>query len=226
MDADMPPISGFMSDSIGDRDSLGINPDVSALARLIAARNVEPPVSIGLFGTKGSGKSFFLQKLSQEVSALAMTANSALSETAYCARLVQVHYNVWQYMGANQWLALVERIFIELDHWWTRRDSSSAQPFLPVSTARNLLRDPTSRVERAVKLEAQAQSALTKVMSKHDEAVRAYAACIAKSRWPEVNRAFSKKFACDSKEGRELNQAGGRLGLENLSLNAEQLDRL
>lgn len=48
-------------------DQLEIMPDVKAFARLIASRVLVPPLSIGLFGDWGSGKSFFMEKLFEEV---------------------------------------------------------------------------------------------------------------------------------------------------------------
>ena len=43
---------------------------VEAMASLVAAWSVEPPLSIGLFGEWGSGKSFFMQKMKERVRGL------------------------------------------------------------------------------------------------------------------------------------------------------------
>lgn len=52
--------------AIGD-DKLNIMPDVKAFAKLISSTALRPPLSIGLFGDWGSGKSFFMEKLHEEV---------------------------------------------------------------------------------------------------------------------------------------------------------------
>jgi hypothetical protein len=55
-------LAGFRSDGVTEQtDLLDIKLDVEALASVIAARDVEPPLSIGLFGDWGSGKSFFIE---------------------------------------------------------------------------------------------------------------------------------------------------------------------
>jgi KAP family P-loop domain len=51
----------YTSDQAKGDDLLGITREVEALASLVAARAVSPPLSIGLFGEWGSGKSFFME---------------------------------------------------------------------------------------------------------------------------------------------------------------------
>ena len=48
-------------------DPLAIRPDVEAFASLLASRDLEPPLSIGLFGPWGSGKTTFLKRLRRAV---------------------------------------------------------------------------------------------------------------------------------------------------------------
>ncbi len=48
-------------------DPLAIRRDVEAFASLLASRDLEPPLSIGLFGPWGSGKTTFLQRLKRAV---------------------------------------------------------------------------------------------------------------------------------------------------------------
>ncbi len=59
-----PPIrlagSGFSADTRTARDLVGIGAEVDAFAYLIAAKALQPPMAIGLFGDWGSGKSFFM----------------------------------------------------------------------------------------------------------------------------------------------------------------------
>jgi len=59
--------SSFQADSVDGKDQLGITPDVEAFANLISSRELKPPLSIGLFGDWGSGKSFFMQKMREAV---------------------------------------------------------------------------------------------------------------------------------------------------------------
>jgi hypothetical protein len=52
-------IAGLVSDSDKGIDYLDITKDVNAFARVVSAKNFEPPLAIALFGKWGSGKSFF-----------------------------------------------------------------------------------------------------------------------------------------------------------------------
>lgn len=62
-------ISSFQGEAIGGKDYLNITPDVEAFANLISSRELKPPLSVGLFGDWGSGKSFFMNKIHEEVTA-------------------------------------------------------------------------------------------------------------------------------------------------------------
>ncbi|HEU0301674.1 MAG TPA: P-loop NTPase fold protein, partial [Longimicrobium sp.] len=59
----------YVADTVGERDhdQLDIMREVNALATVLAARSTPLPLSIGLFGDWGSGKSFFMKKLEQQI---------------------------------------------------------------------------------------------------------------------------------------------------------------
>lgn len=59
--------SGFQAELAEGKDHLNIMPDVQAFANLISSRELKPPLSVGLFGDWGSGKSFFMNLLKKEV---------------------------------------------------------------------------------------------------------------------------------------------------------------
>lgn len=109
-------LAGYTSDTIGETDQLGIAADVNTLATLIASTQVNPPLSVGLFGDWGSGKSFFMRQLERRIALLAKNARTA-KETAptaegyYCAHIAQITFNAWHYAEANLWASLASRIF-------------------------------------------------------------------------------------------------------------------
>ncbi len=88
-------------------DHLGVTPYVSMLATVIAAKDTPLPLSIGVFGEWGSGKSFFMGMLRGQVKALEGTPG-------HCAKIAQVGFNAWHYADANLWASLGDEIFRQL----------------------------------------------------------------------------------------------------------------
>ncbi|NSL91184.1 hypothetical protein ECE50_030455 (plasmid) [Chitinophaga sp. Mgbs1] len=109
----LPKIAGLISDSEKGLDYLGISQDVTAFARVIAAKNFEPPLAIALFGEWGSGKSFFIRKLWDKIDELSHQPNTDM----YCKGVVHIHFNAWSYMDANLWASFVCRIFEGLQEY-------------------------------------------------------------------------------------------------------------
>jgi KAP-like P-loop domain-containing protein len=110
--------AGFSTDALrsdetaaitrGD-DRLGVMRDVTALSEVLAARETRPPLAVGLFGDWGTGKSFFMELMRQEIDALGRQ-----NPSFYCRRVVQVWFNAWHYMESNLWASLAARVFEEL----------------------------------------------------------------------------------------------------------------
>lgn len=110
-------VAGFHADDTRGEDLLGIEQDVLAFATLIAARTVTPPLSIGLFGEWGSGKSFFMRHLRNAVAGLAREAARSRQmqrDLPFYKRIVQIEFNAWHYVEGNLWASLVEHIFRNL----------------------------------------------------------------------------------------------------------------
>jgi hypothetical protein len=110
-------MAGFHADDTRGEDLLGIEQDVLAFATLIAAHSVTPPLSIGLFGEWGSGKSFFMRHLRNAVAGLARDAarsGQMQRDLPFYKRIVQIEFNAWHYVEGNLWASLVEHIFHNL----------------------------------------------------------------------------------------------------------------
>lgn len=102
------------------RDLLDFRADVNALSQVVASRNVDPPLSIGLFGDWGVGKSFFMHKMKKRIRALADSALEAekaraagrpVEEPEYWSDIAQIDFNAWHYVDKNLWASLVVRVF-------------------------------------------------------------------------------------------------------------------
>ena len=83
-------IAGFQSDEPKGEDLLGITKEVNALCSIIAANDVQPPLSIGLFGDWGNGKSFFMRRMHARIEKIKTVAQNARGQSAYCEHIVQM----------------------------------------------------------------------------------------------------------------------------------------
>ena len=81
------------------------------------AEEWKPPLSVGLFGDWGTGKSSFIAMMKQQVREIARTADAATKKgekTAYVTDVIQIEFNAWHYLDANLWASLVAHIFEEI----------------------------------------------------------------------------------------------------------------
>jgi hypothetical protein len=107
---DLPQVA---PDTAEGEDLLGLEADANALADVIAAASTQPPLSIGLFGDWGSGKSFLIHLVQRRVRELSKRSARA-SEAAHCAHVRNVVFNAWHYADANLWASLATYILDEL----------------------------------------------------------------------------------------------------------------
>jgi hypothetical protein len=119
---DAPRLSGFNNDEArGGEDRLDFKRDVAALAQLLAANaehGITPPLSVGLFGDWGTGKTFFMDMLEKQIEQLRTSG-----EAAFCERIVQIRFNAWHYMDANLWASLATHLFGDLDRQLARGET-------------------------------------------------------------------------------------------------------
>lgn len=119
------PVRPEFDSEATEEDLLGVSTDVEAFARLLGAQALQPPLAIGLFGDWGSGKTFFMRSLQQEVESLSHDAGLCAQSdipTAYHAHVVQIEFNAWNYVEANLWASLVTHIFEHLHQHFSPQD--------------------------------------------------------------------------------------------------------
>lgn len=111
-------LAGYAADTVVGADRLGVQADVDMLCSVLAAGPpVRPPLSVGLFGDWGSGKSFFMELMRKRIDELAAAAKDAQDDgrpTSYCTHVCQITFNAWHYADANLWASLVAEIFRQL----------------------------------------------------------------------------------------------------------------
>lgn len=101
-------------------DPLLIRPDVEAFAALLASKSLEPPLSIGLFGAWGAGKTTFLRRLQRAVKRRAREAKEAREKsqpTPYVSNVVHVDFNAWHFAEDALTSSFVDTIFRELSQY-------------------------------------------------------------------------------------------------------------
>jgi predicted nucleic acid-binding Zn-ribbon protein len=104
------------------RDLLGIELDVNAMAALVTARDINPPLSIGLFGDWGTGKTFFMDRMQARVARIGRSGGAG-----FCSGVVQIRFNAWHYVEANLWASLIDTIFRSLEEAVLGSEDGDAQ---------------------------------------------------------------------------------------------------
>ncbi|MET0397281.1 MAG: P-loop NTPase fold protein [Longimicrobiaceae bacterium] len=144
--ADVAVYAGFMTDGLGvdprrtvsrTDDRLDVMKDVTALCEVLAARQTQPPLAVGLFGDWGTGKSFFMELMRKEIDDL-----GARNPAFYCSRVVQVVFNAWHYMDTDLWASLAASVFEELSvqpKRWEPREDVRKQLFEQLQDSRGVL---------------------------------------------------------------------------------------
>lgn len=92
-----------INDSPSTTDSIGFAPFVTALSRLISHPETKTPLTVGLYGPWGSGKSSFMEQVKIDIK-----KNSD--------SIQQVDFNAWKHDAShNLWLVLLQTLFVKLE---------------------------------------------------------------------------------------------------------------
>jgi hypothetical protein len=92
-----------------DRDRMGVAPYVSMLATVICDRDTPMPLSVGVFGEWGSGKSYFMALLRGRIDVVRRS-----DPATYWTDIRQISFNAWHYADSNLWASLGDEIFRQL----------------------------------------------------------------------------------------------------------------
>jgi O-acetyl-ADP-ribose deacetylase (regulator of RNase III) len=208
-------VTGFRTDNPAGavEDLLDVSNEVSAFAHLVAGRTVAPPLSIGLFGEWGSGKTFFMERMHDAVQQIMQTEAMSNPEMFH-SRIVQIRFNAWHYIETNLWASLVEYIFYELDNWLRGQARDGEALFEQLSTAKQLRLDAArDLIDRRKNLKT-AQDDLSGAQARHAEALKKRA----ERPLTDIARAAAKTFesSITSEDLKSLRRAAASLGLPQL----------
>jgi hypothetical protein len=172
--------------AIGLVDKSGADREAVAFARMILTRQFKPPLAVGVFGDWGSGKSFFMRLVYDEIhrrAAETRTSGEQTDKLTFLSNVVQIRFNAWHYAETNLWASLVDHIFRELDGWAERYKPHLADRLfdqlvtarrLTVESAELLVKRRRERNDAALKVK-QTQDAL---LQSQEKAERSSAALV------------------------------------------------
>ncbi|HET6547783.1 MAG TPA: P-loop NTPase fold protein, partial [Solirubrobacter sp.] len=159
-----PTFAGFAADNTSGTDLLGVQERVDLLCSVLAAKTLETPLAVALFGDWGSGKSFFMHRMQERVDALAASA-AAAEHSLYCTRVTQVRFNAWSYADSDIWASLAAHIFRavagegppgshdhELEDFWSAKRAESerlADAEAEIAALEQRRRDLDARIDAA-----------------------------------------------------------------------------
>ncbi len=105
---------GALNDDIPTEDQLGYRYYVQAFADLIASPDTSPPLTIGILGSWGVGKTFILEHIKRELERHGREAASPTSRT----KVHIINFNAWEY-SANEkiWPGLVRKIMDGMERY-------------------------------------------------------------------------------------------------------------
>lgn len=222
-----PAMPGYISDSVNRNapDRLAIEREVDNLASVILYRRVEPPLSIGLFGDWGSGKSFFMMRLQRRVRQLAAQAVAEAQGTGeegeWCSRVVQIEFNAWHFSDANLWASLVTRIYdalyAELNDEEVTDDERRQKLRKQIRMAEGAVHQAEIQQQAAAERVHAAERNLSRAREETDEKQNALRALIG-----DVDTLLGQNPRIKKK----LDQAAGALGMPEAAASYETLEAL
>lgn len=177
--------AGYASDATALTDYLDFHADIVPLCELIMAQDVTPPLSIGLFGEWGSGKSTFMRLMQAEIDRISDRARVAARDgrtVAFCTEVRQVSFNAWHYADANLWASLVIHLFEALgspagsqsdEERQRAAENERKRLAVKLKTQIQLLEEAQARKRAAVSKKDDAENALKAVAGETEEWIKA-----------------------------------------------------
>jgi len=145
-----------VSDRPRGEDQLDTTPIAQALAWTLALEDTSTPLCVGIFGSWGSGKSFLMRQIADELVERDGRAPAGLQER-FVDQVRVVTFNAWTYAKGDLWSAILFEILSALRN---QRDLPQATRLEKVVQARQKLAEKTTELaEKKSKLESAQEEA-------------------------------------------------------------------
>jgi hypothetical protein len=209
------------------RDLIGVEDEAAAFARILAASAIKPPLAVGVFGEWGSGKTFFMRRIFENVEQLTQRAAKDPKRGPFYPDIVQIRFNAWHYIETNLWASLVEYIFTELDRWLLQKsDNERARAdlvFDRLATAQQLKLDA---LEDVVSRRAERRSAELRAERARREYEEALARAVAVGPSAYGRAMLAHFLQQDPQRNQELEEIGNALGIRKAQESAAQVSEV
>ena len=114
------------NDVAQDKDLLDLKDEVNALSGLLLMRDLEPPMTVGILGGWGGGKSYIMHLMQAQMTAIrsrkvdvdveAWNPNPSHEKLSpYVGHIYQIKFDAWTFAKSDLWASLMQTIFTELD---------------------------------------------------------------------------------------------------------------
>ena len=97
-------------------DELGFRDYAVAFAEMVTNPNAQPPLTVGIYGPWGTGKTFLMHKIYEEIEKTQKRPRDRRSKDPAPARVLMVNFDAWAYNASEVlWAGLVQQIFKKIE---------------------------------------------------------------------------------------------------------------
>jgi hypothetical protein len=173
----------LLNDSAKGPMFVDITKEVEAFTYMMVAEDLKPPLSIGLFGKWGTGKSFFMHKMHDGIEELVHKKQISVTKADdnnpdkidICEHVLQIQFNAWHYVDSNLWASLVNHIFEEISTYVgnkTPEERRENKLYTELETNKRLI-EKTNNTLKSIKAEQESHQTILDNFQKEKVKVKA-----------------------------------------------------
>ncbi|MHC4321760.1 MAG: P-loop NTPase fold protein [Planctomycetota bacterium] len=173
----------LLNDSAKGPMFVDITKEVEAFTYMMVSEDLKPPLSIGLFGKWGTGKSFFMHKMHEGIEELVHKKQISVTKVDdnnpdkidICEHVLQIQFNAWHYVDSNLWASLVNHIFEEISTYVgnkTPEERKENKLYKELETNKRLIEE-TNNTLKSIKAEQDRRQTILNNFQEQKEKVKA-----------------------------------------------------